>query len=797
MDEQAGMLTYRKPASRWLEALPVGNGRLGAMVHGRVHKEVIQLNEESLWTRPIGRRENPLALTRLAEVREALLDGDPRRAHFLAELGSFGIPRSQAAYQTLGHLTVLCFGQHEEWAEAYERRLDLRSGIATVDFRQGHARYHREVFVSATDQVVVVRVEAEDAPNLALGVELWRRFDGRSEACAPDELEFRGRGGANGSRFLARCRVRVDGGTSEAVGDHLRVDGAGAVTVLLAAETDFRGEGYEQRVRDVLDAASALDYEELRRRHLEEHRGFLGRTALRVLDTHPKTATMSTDERLARLRQPADDPKLVELAFHFGRYLLAGSSRPGSQPANLQGIWNESFMPAWDSKFTININEQMNYWGAETAGLAATHLPLFDLLERMQVHGSEVARVHYGCRGFVAHHNTDLWADCAPLDNVNCGLWPFGGVWLALHLWEHYAFDPDATFLAERAYPVMKEAARFLLDFGVRDASGQLVFGPSLSPENGFRFEGVRLALAMSPTGDVELATALFTRCIDAAKILGTDAEFVQELESALGDQPPLRAGRFGQLQEWLEDYEEAEPGHRHYSHLYGLYPGDGISRRHSPALARAARASLVRRLANGGGVSGWSRAWVAALWARLGEGDHAYEALLQMLRDHTEPNLMDLSPPGGTNPLWTFQIDGNLGAVGAITEMLVQSHDGGLALLPALPAAWPTGSAQALRARGGFEVDLEWSDSTLTRAVVRSTRGLTCVLLDGVGLEVRHDGLSVASHLSERGERTFVTEVGATYEIVPGQAQPGTLDAPPGAVGPWGRPVRYRSALA
>jgi alpha-L-fucosidase 2 len=392
----------------------------------------------------------------------------------------------------------------------------------------------------------------------------------------------------------------------------------------------------------------------------------------------------------------------------------------------------------------------------------------------------------------VAHHNTDLWADCAPLDNVNCGLWPFGAVWLALHLWEHYAFDPDENFLAGTAWPIMSEAARFVLDFAVRDDAGRLMLGPSLSPENAYRDPtGVRIALTMSPTGDVELTSALFARCLDAAAVLGIDDDVCAELEAARPALPPLRSGRYGQLMEWLHDYDEWELGHRHYSHLIALYPGDSISPRRTPELALAARTSLVRRLSNFTGAGGWSRAWAVALWARLGEGDLAYEQLLYLLRDHTEPNLMDSSPPGGTNPLWTFQIDGNLGEVGAACELLVQSHDGGIALLPALPAAWPRGSVRGLRARGGHSLDLVWEGGALAHATLTSHRGLPCVLLDADRLLVEQDGQPVKSHLSPAGERSFATESGARYTITLARdTQAGALDESPVTLPAWGQPV-------
>ncbi|MCU1493832.1 MAG: hypothetical protein JWO62_1596 [Acidimicrobiaceae bacterium] len=791
MSESNRRLFYRHPATRWLDALPVGNGRLGAMSYGRVHKELVPLNEDTIWTRPVADRNNPAALGELDAVRDALLSGQVRRAHFLAEAGSFGIPHTQSSYQLLAYLTVLSLGAHEEWCSSYERSLELSSGIASVTFDIDGVVHRRELFASAPDSVIVLHLHADAPAQLNVATELWRKYDALASAVSATDIELHGRAGANGTRFASILRVLGAGGEQRSVGDHLVIEGADEITMLIATSTDFRSDDWAGAARATVDAAADLGFEALRERHIADHRSWACRTSLELGEPDEQLEALPTDERLQRVRAGADDAGLCELYFDYGRYLLAGSSRPGSLPANLQGIWNESFVPAWDSKFTININTEMNYWLAETANLAEMHLPLFDLVDRMRVTGHETAQTHYGCDGFVAHHNTDLWADCAPLDNVNCGLWPLGAAWLALHLWEHYAFMPDRTFLEKRAYPVMAEAARFLLGLAVRDADGRLLVGPSLSPENGYRDPtGVRVALCMSPSGDTQITGALFARCLMAAEVLGIDDQFTADLERACRELQPMSVGRHGQLMEWTEDVEEWEPGHRHYSHLFALFPGDGISARRTPGLADAARVSLARRLANGSGASGWSRAWAIGLWARLGEGDLAHDHLLDLLRHQTEPNLMDMHPPQGTNPLFTFQIDGNLGAVAAICELLLQSHDGAIELLPALPSTWSAGRATGLRARGGFEVSLTWSGGALSEAAVRSDAGARCFVRDGERLEVLLDGKRVPTSLDKVGVRSFATTVGASYVLVPSSSPvPGdSVDSEPTPA--WCRPV-------
>ena len=744
-------LWYRKPAERWDQALPVGSGRLGAMVFGGTEREHIQLNEESVWGGSFTDRNNPDALRFLPEIRRAILENRIGEAERLSRYALTGIPETERPYQTLGDLYFTFYGSHfadpnREFAPMhgdvlnpalkpgyYRRELSLGEGIVRTEYRwdrgDGYDGMRREVFASAPDDVLVIRMEAEGEP-LHFDCTMDRgRTMSRSGKISERAIGFGGSTGENGIRYACvLCASEVSpGGSVRVIGQHLIVEGASEVTLLLTAATSWRFDDPWEECGRILKRASEKRFAALKEAHTADYRALFDRMSISFDGTDEAVLGLPVDERLRRVREEgAHDPGLIALYCQYGRYLMISGSRPGTLPLTLQGIWCDKLYPIWDSKYTININTEMNYWPAESANLSECHLPLFDLLERMKPNGQETARRMYGCSGMAAHHNTDIYGDTAPQDMVvSSTYWPMGAAWLATHIMEHYDYTGDLEFLKEH-YDTLCQNVIFFRDFLVEDEQGRLVTCPSVSPENTYRTEdGQYGRLTAGPAMDCQILTVLFSQFIKASEIMGRDEELREQAQTMLKRLPRPQTGRFGQIMEWRNDYEEPEPGHRHISQLYGVYPGSLFTAEDTPELMRAARTTLERRLSNGGGHTGWSRAWIILLWARMRDGQKVLENIEALLSRSTYDNLMDSHPLLDGS---VFQIDGNFGAGAGITEMLVQDYHGRVTLLPALPAELSSGSLRGLKLRGGASLDVEWKNGSPVRGAIRADRDYSCI---------------------------------------------------------------------
>lgn len=722
------ILWYEKKASEWNEALPIGNGRLGGMIFGNPCNERIQVNEDSVWYGGPMHRNNEHTKEMLPKIRELILAGKISDAERLCKMAMGGTPQGMRIYQTLGDLE-LNFNLDERKISSYKRWLDIDEAVCGVSFTIDDTLYTREYFMSEPDDAMIIRCLAEGSKKMSLDLiqtrhhmyDFAKKYDNSS-------IILGGNLGRDGIDYAMMCRAYSPDGKVEVIGESIYVTDASEIILYWSAFTTFRipeSEASKQpkyaqlpaKLEDILTKVYAKKYEAIKKSHIDDYHSFYNRMDLSLSNDMDSLCDASfllpTDMRLKNYAQGENTTSLEELYFHFGRYLLISCSRPGTLPANLQGIWNKDIEAPWDSKYTININTQMNYWPAEGCDLGDCHQPLFDLIKRMVPNGQQTAKEMYGCRGFVAHHNTDIWGDTAPQDLWIPGtFWVMGAAWLCTHLWMHYEYTMDEAFLKEY-FPIMRKAAAFFLDFCI-EHNGYLCTCPSVSPENTFILpNGEQGANTIGVTMDNQILHDLFTQCHKAAVILKEEDELDQQIVEAAHKLMPTQITSDGRIREWSEEYQELDPGHRHISHLYGLHPSDQITMDGTPALAKAAAKTLETRLKNGGGHTGWSRAWIINHYAKLWNSEKAYENLNQLIIKSTLPNLFDNHPP--------FQIDGNFGSIAGMIEMLVQSNSDRIVLLPALPDTWKNGKLTGVKVRGNAKLNIIWEDGKLKEASIYS----------------------------------------------------------------------------
>jgi len=820
------VLWYDSPATVWEEALPVGNGRLGAMVFGKHGEERIQLNEETLWSGGPYSTVVKGGAKVLPQIQKLIFEGKPLEAHKLFGRHLMGYPVEQMKYQCIGNLHL--FFEDEAEVTDYKRWLDLETATTSVEYKAHGIKYRRDIVASAPDQVILVRLTADKPGQISLRVQLrgvrnsahsnYGNDYFQMDAIGSDGLMINGRsadylGVESKLRYRAQLKAVPEGGTMKVRGNQLFIDQANAVTLYFAAATNFvnyKDVSADQirRVTKTFNNIKNKSYSEIRNAALKEYQSFYKRATLKLTDT--ANSFLPTDKRMAgyvedvassesRSHRLADgsmnpqvfktsatstkskrapdrtegkeitDPSMASLCYNFGRYLLISSSRPGTQPANLQGIWNEKQNPKWDSKYTTNINTEMNYWPAETGNLSDCAEPLFTMIKELSDQGGQVARKHYGADGWVFHQNTDIWRVAAPMDGPTWGTFTVGGAWLTTHLWEHYLYTLDRDYLKD-VYPVIKGSVDFFMDFLVEHCNGKwLVTNPSNSPENPPKGPGYEYffdevtadyyftTICYGSSMDMQILTDLFGYYAQASKILGRDRKYAKKVLAARARLVPPQIGRDGTLQEWAEDYEQLEKEHRHFSHMYGLYPGNVISAKRTPEFVDACKAVLEQR---GDGGTGFSHAWKMCLWARLYDGERAYKIFKGYIKNQAYPQLF-------AKCYTPLQVDGTFGVTAGITEMLMQSHEGVIDLLPALPKAWSKGQFDGLCARGAFELDMQWADGKITQVGVLSKKGQTCRINPKTKLKVITDDKDVISKTLKDGSIEFDTEAGARYRLI------------------------------
>lgn len=764
-----GKIFFRKEAEEWNQAFPVGNGFLGAMVFGNTVKERIQVNEDSVWSGGFSDRVNPDASKYLKKIREYLFAGNVQEAEKLAEQSMYATCPNMRVYQPLGDIWIRFPDQEvtprlvrdesglpylQECAveaESYQRILDVEKAVGTIKYCVKEKEWKREFFVSNPAQAGMYSISAESEADINLEISATRKDNrsGRGISCC-DQIQAEDNqyiwlegasGGQDGIAFVMGVRIIACGGRQYQMGSRIIVEQAKKVLICFTGRTTFRSEDPKQWCRKRLEKLSLDTYEERKKEHIEDYRSYFDTCRL-VLGQKQSLEHLTTPERLKRIRAGENDIGLINLYYDFARYLLISSSREGSLPANLQGIWNEEFEPMWGSKYTININIQMNYWMAEKTGLSGLHLPLLEHLKRMYPKGKEVAASMYQAEGFCCHHNTDIWGDCAPQDyHTSSTIWPMGGAWLCLHIYAHYQYTKDVEFLKEY-FPVLEDSVRFFVDYMIQNPDGKWVTGPSSSPENIYITEENQYGcLCMGPTMDIEIVRELFGDYVKVAAILEQEGAFTEIVKERMENLPELRVGKYGQIQEWDQDYEELEVGHRHISQLFALYPAQQIRKDKTPKLAEAAEKTLDRRLENGGGHTGWSKAWIILFFARLWNGKKAYQNLQELLAEATLDNLLDNHPP--------FQIDGNFGGACGILEMIVQDFEDTVYLLPALPQEISDGRVNGIRTKSGFLLDMEWTIGRVKRVELKSVHGTEITIVNEV-LESR-------KIQCEKGEKAIV----------------------------------------